>query len=220
MEYEAVFFDMDGVIVDTASDWQTVEREHILPQITAEPIPQGVIRARSVVDIYDHLSGADEYTVTVTREEFLALYDRWAQEIYEERAQLLEGFWDLLDSLRTTGTAIGLVSASPGHWVEMVLERFRLGDEFDVVVAADDIDGPSKPDPAPYLEALTVVDTDPLSSIAIEDSRHGVEAAFRAGMYTIGLRGAGNRTTDLSRADVVVDNPTALRDELADRLWN
>lgn len=111
MEAEAVFFDMDGVTVDTAVEWRTVEQREILPAITEEAIPQAEIRARSITDTYESIAAAEEYTLTVSRAEFLAQYDRWAEEIYRNRAELLDGYRELLETVRDRGIAVGLISA-------------------------------------------------------------------------------------------------------------
>jgi HAD superfamily hydrolase (TIGR01509 family) len=211
---EAVFFDMDGVTVDTAVEWRSVERTEILPTIAEEPIPASEIRARGIADSYDYLASADEYTLTVTKDEFRQKYDRWADEIYRDRAALLDGYRELLETVRNRKVAVGLVSASPRRWVRMVLDRFELEGEFDVVLADDDVDGESKPSPHPYLRVAESINIEPENAIAVEDSRHGIESAVQAGMYCIALRGAGNRESDLSAADVVVENTTSLREAL------
>jgi HAD superfamily hydrolase (TIGR01509 family) len=218
MAPEAVFFDMDGVTVDTAVHWRTVEREEILPTITEEPVPPDVIRARGIEDTYDHLAAADAYTLTVSRGEFRRRYDRWAEEIYGERATVLEGYRGLLEAVREGGGLLGLVSASPRRWVDLVLDRFDLHDAYDVILAEDDHDGPSKPSPVPYRRAADLLDVDPERGLAVEDSHHGVTAAVEAGMDCIALRGAGNRNADLSRADVVVSDPRSLGREIEARI--
>ena len=218
MAPQAVFFDMDGVTVDTAVEWRTVERTEILPTITEEPIPQSEIRARSIADSYDYLASAEEYSLTVTKAEFLQQYDRWAAEIYQDRATLLDGFRELIATVRNRGMAVGLVSASPRRWVKLVLERFELEAEFDLVLAADDLDGESKPSPLPYRRAAESIGIEPEHAIAVEDSRHGVESAVRAGLFCIALRGAGNHETDLSAADVVVEDTASLREAIVSRL--
>lgn len=100
----------------------------------------------------------------------------------------------------------------------MVLDRFELAGKFDVVQAADDVEGASKPDPRPYRRAVESIDIKPEAGIAVEDSRHGVESAVRAGMTCIALRGAGNRESDLSAADVIVEDPASLRAALEARI--
>jgi HAD superfamily hydrolase (TIGR01509 family) len=210
---------MDGVTVSTAEAWRAVEREHVLPAAveTGEP-PADAIRALSVEDAYRRLSDMDDVTLGVDRAEFGALYAERATEVYQEQATLLEGFRSILSRLRAEDQQLGLVSASRRDWVEMVLDRFGLEDEFDVIVSADDIDGPAKPDPAIYEQATAELDVEPVRATAVEDSAHGVAAATEAGLYCIALRGAGNETTDLSAADMVVEDPPALRTGLLERI--
>ena len=151
-EYQAVLFDMDGVTVATANAWRELEAEEILPA-AGEGIDIETIRALSPEDSYERLESMDEVTLRVDRDEFVGLYDEYAEEVYLERATLLDGYEPLLADLRDEELALGLVSASCRDWVALVLERFDLGDAYDVVVSSTDIDGPSKPNPTPYLVA-------------------------------------------------------------------
>lgn len=217
-EYDAVLFDMDGVTVETAAAWHEIERTHVLPTATTGNPPSEAIRALSVEDAYEQLTGIEETSVVVDIEEFARLYDEQAEDVYREHATLLDGYHELIETIREAGFAVGLVSASRRSWVEMVIDRFDLHDAYDVVVTATDIDGPSKPDPTTYLEAADTLAVEPARCVVVEDSPHGIEAAVGAGMTCIGLRGDGNRAADLSEATVVVDGPAELRDEIATRL--
>ncbi len=216
-EYQAVLFDMDGVTVATANAWRELEAEEILPA-AGEGIDIETIRALSPEDSYERLESMDEVTLRVDRDEFVGLYDEYAEEVYLERATLLDGYEPLLADLRDEELALGLVSASCRDWVALVLERFDLGDAYDVVVSSTDIDGPSKPNPTPYLVAAEQIGVDPEQCIVVEDSAHGIAAATAAGAYCIALRGAGNQETDLSSADAIVTDPTELRTHLFDLL--
>jgi HAD superfamily hydrolase (TIGR01509 family) len=213
--FDAVCFDMDGVTVETAAAWSEIERKHVLPRAVATGSPPpDAIRALGVDDAYDRLRSLDGVTLAVDREAFAALYDERVDEVYRERATLMPGYRDLLETLTGDGLGLGLVSASQRAWVEIVLDRFELRDAFDTVVGADDIDGPSKPDPEVYEEAADSLGVAPERTVAVEDSPHGIAAATAADMYCIALRGDGNATADLSAADSVVDGPGALRSEL------
>ncbi|RXK47854.1 HAD family hydrolase [Halorientalis pallida] len=213
--FDAVCFDMDGVTVETAAAWYEIERNHVLPSAiaTGNP-PPDAIRALGVDDAYDRLRSLDGITLAVDRETFRALYEERVDEVYRERATLMPGYLDLLETLAFDGLALGLVSASQRAWVEIVLDRFDLHDAYDRVVGADDIEGPSKPDPGIYEHAAERLGVAPKQTVAVEDSPHGIAAATAAGMYCIALRGDGNAEADLSAADTVVTEPVALRSEL------
>ncbi|MDZ7849532.1 MAG: HAD-IA family hydrolase [Halodesulfurarchaeum sp.] len=93
----------------------------------------------------------------------------------------------------------------------MATQAVFFDDEFDVVLADDDVDGESKPSPVPYRLAAESIGIEPATAIAVEDSHHGVESAVRAGMECIALCGAGNRESDMSAADAIVEDAAALR---------
>lgn len=210
-EFEATFFDMDGVTVETAHVWRDVEETHVFPNaIESGTLDVTAIRGLGVEDAYGRLTSMDGVELAVDREGFERLYDERVEEVYGERARLLPGYYDLLSDIRAADHDVGLVSASERAWVERVLDRFDLHDAFDVVVGADDVHGPSKPAPDCYEQAARAVDVDPTQSIAVEDSPHGIEAARDAGMYCLALRGNGNADLDLSLADDVADGPADL----------
>ena len=217
-EYEAVLFDMDGVTVQTASAWRTLERTEILPAATAGTAPTDAVRALSVADAYDRLAAMDGVELTVDRGTFEDLYADHAAAVYRDHADLLPGYRDLLVTVRAGGFAVGLVSASRRGWVETVLDRFDLHDAYDVVVSSSDIPGPAKPEPDIYLAAAANLGVAPARCLAVEDSPHGIAAATDAGTTCLALRGDGNADSDLSVADATVDSPAALRVELSERL--
>lgn len=210
---DAVCFDMDGVIVDSERYWAELEEERVFPAVGVEDIAAEEITGMNYREVYDYL--ADQYGVSIDRDEFLARYDETARDIYGERVALMDGFRDLCGTLRDRGKHIAVVSSSPPKWIEMMCERFELT-SFDAVISAEEVDGPSKPKPDVYRYAADELGLDPTECVAIEDSIHGVQSAKSAGMGCIGYR-AGGKKLDLSAADAVVDGPQELRAELLAR---
>jgi len=215
MNHDAVFFDMDGVTVDTASVWAEVEREHVLPNAVevdtrdARAEALEAIRGQNVDDAYDTLVSMENLRLTVDRGEFDGLYVEKGGYVYED-AELMDGYRELVSSLSDDGH-VGLVSASRREWVEIVLDRFDLREPFDTVVSADDVNGPSKPDPTTYEQAAASVGVDPESSVAVEDSPHGIASAIGAGMRCVAYRGDGKKDADLSEAHDIVGTASELR---------
>jgi len=213
----AVLFDMDGVIVDSEVYWHEFERQRILPAVLgddAERPGEDETTGMNFREIYDHLDA--NYDVQVSKSEFVSLYERTAHEIYTEKVGLMDGFRELCADLREDGVTVGIVSSSPQGWISVVRERFGL--DFDVVVSAEDIDGPGKPEPDVYEHAADVVGIRVENCIVVEDSAHGTRAAARAGMTVLGYRGEANADLELPAADVVVSGPEELRAELSRRL--
>jgi HAD superfamily hydrolase (TIGR01509 family) len=205
----AVLFDVDGVVVDSERHWMPLEEKRIFPEAVAEghDVAAAEITGMNYRDVYDYL--ADEYETRVTKAEFVALYDA-AADLYGERASLMPGFRDLVAGLRDS-RQVALVSSSPHHWLDVVIDRFDLA--LDAVVSAEDASA-GKPDPAVYQRAAAELGVEPERCVAVEDSEHGVEAGNRTGTTTVGYRTDQNRDADLSHADVVVEGSDELRDLL------
>jgi len=190
----ALLFDMDGVIVDSEDCWHAAEREELLPAVLAGERPDlDEITGMPYREIYDYLDA--NYEPTVTKAEFVALYDGTAERIYRERVALLETFHEIRTTAGDLGVPVGLVSSSPPEWVGYVLDRFEL--EFDLVLSDDDVAGPGKPQPDIYEAAASRLDVAPEDCVAVEDSQNGSLAAKRAGMTVVGYRVQHNAETDI-----------------------
>ena len=203
---------MDGVLVDSEEYWVELEEERVLPEAVGEGVVDDEeITGMNYREIHGYLEEHYGEHLDIGRERFEAYYEDAAEDLYSERAELLDGFDRLADDLRDRGVRTAVVSSSPLDWIGIVLDRFGIRDRFDAVVSGDEIEGPSKPEPEVYEVAATEVGVDPADCIAVEDSENGVEAANRAGMTSVGYRTEINRGMDLSAADHVAEGPEELR---------
>jgi HAD superfamily hydrolase (TIGR01509 family) len=200
---DAVIFDMDGVIVDSEIHWKTTEGYFLQSLIPTWNVKdQDRIIGLGVHDLYTLL--ATTYHLQKTKEEFLAIYQEIANEIYGQKVSLTEGFTEFLSALNNDNIPVALASSSPISWIHIMLERFGLRDSFRVVVSADELEGEGKPSPAIYLLTAKLLGVRPDRCIAIEDSQNGVLSAKNAEMFCVGFRNGFNEEQDLSRADVVI----------------
>ncbi|MFB6201104.1 MAG: HAD family hydrolase [Halorhabdus sp.] len=211
----AILCDMDGVIISSETYWKRHEREEILPTVVpSEEIPPEEITGMYYREIYDYLE--DNYDVAVSREAFIELFEAAGRQIYGEEAELVDGMAELLRDVRERGTGVSLVTSSPHHWIDVVLDRFDLEDDFDAVVSAADVER-GKPAPDIYRHAARLAGEEPSDCIAIEDSTNGASAAKAAGAFTIGFTGVHDEM-DHSIPDVVAEDAAALRETLFERL--
>jgi len=200
---DAVIFFFFFVIVDSEIHWKTTEGyflQSLIPTWSAKD--QDRIIGLGVHDLYMLL--ANTYHLQKTKEEFLAIYQEMANEIYGHKVSLTEGFTELLSALNNNNIPVALASSSPVSWIHIMLERFGLRDSFRVVVSADELAGEGKPSPAIYLLTAKRLGVRPDRCIAIEDSQNGVLSAKNAEMFCVGFRNGFNEEQDLSRADVVI----------------
>jgi len=205
---QAVIFDLDGVITDTA-------RYHYLAwKRLAES--QGVHFDEA---FNEHLKGIDRMgsldlilassTRVYAPEEKLALATE-KNEHYKELiatmtpSDLLPGAVQALDDCRAAGLKIGLASVSRNAFT--VLDRLGITGKFDYVVDAGTI-ARGKPDPEIFLAAATALGVAPSDCFGVEDAVAGVASIKSAGMYAVGV---GDPHT-LRQADVVIPDLTRFR---------
>jgi len=205
---------MDGVLVDSEEHWHDFERKFLDEVVAGDTPSLDAIMGMPYREIYDHLDETKD--LLIGRAAFLDGYDDAAETIYGERVSLLDGFPDLRDELRARDVPVAIVSSSPRDWIETVTDRFGL--DLDGAWSADDVDAPGKPEPHVYEHAAAELGVSPSGCVVVEDSQNGVLAGARAGATVIGYRAAHNRRQDLSAADVVVEGPGTLRDEVVGRL--
>ncbi|MEJ2865211.1 HAD family hydrolase [Actinomycetospora flava] len=118
-----------------------------------------------------------------------------------------DGVLDTLGAAKSQGWKVGFVTTTSRDNVLAVIDALgpAVGpDDFDVVVATDQVDTP-KPDPAAYTFALTALGEDAGSAVAIEDNPDGVRAAAAAGVTCLAFPNENTVTTDFPGATRRVD---------------
>ena len=208
MNYQAVIFDLDGVITDTAHyhylAWKRLAESQGIPFDEAfnEEL-KGVDRMGSLALILAR--GSRSYT----QEEKLALADaknRHYQELIATMTpqDLLPGALEALEAVRAAGLKTGLASVSKNAFT--VLDRLGIRERFDTVVDAARIAN-SKPHPEIFLTAAAQLGLAPQDCLGVEDAVAGVASIKDAGMVAVGV----GSPEVLRRADYVIPSMREFR---------
>jgi beta-phosphoglucomutase len=205
---EAVIFDLDGVLTDTAElhfkAWSRLAQEIGVPfdRKTNERL-KGVDRPGSLDIVLERATrsfDADERSALAARKN--GYFAELLQTLTPE--SLLPGALQALRDVRARGVRVALASAS--HNAAAIVARLGIADAFDYI--ADPVtSGRPKPAPDIFLAAAAALQADPARCIGVEDAIAGVTAIKRAGMKAIGV----GDSRLLAEADVVVPDTASLR---------
>jgi HAD superfamily hydrolase (TIGR01509 family) len=213
----AVFFDMDGVLIDSESIWDAAT--------VAVLAPLGIRLDARLLAATTGLDGREAMRLVLAanpsvRADPDALDRAVNAEVgrrFETALRPVPGAGRLLAGLRRRGVPLALVSTASRPLMARALRRMKWQGVFRAVVSSGSV-GPGKPDPAVYREAMRRLGVAPGQGLAVEDSVPGARAAAAAGLYVVGLgrdRRAAGRLKGL--ADEVKWNLPAAG--LAIRAW-
>ncbi|MFM7499176.1 MAG: HAD family hydrolase [Actinomycetota bacterium] len=180
---DAVFFDMDGLLVDTEPYWLEAERElmaefGVIWRETDQLFCLGGPMEK-VGRYMSELADGSEEPEWFAKE----LINRMANKF--RKASLMPGIAALLDEISEFNIPSALVSASPRRLVDSVLLSVE-NHPFSLSLSADDVER-GKPHPDPYLKAANLLQVDINNSLIIEDSPTGVAAARSSGAWVIAV---------------------------------
>ncbi len=228
--YDAVIFDMDGVVTRTA-DVHATAWKRLFDDVLARQAPSGSFKPfdavsdyRRYVDGKSRYDGVRDFLASrgihlpdgspddpPERETVCGLGNRkdgfFLAQLREHGASAFPSTVDLVGKLRGHGLRVAVISASRN--AREVLEAAGVNDLFETRVdgvVATDLGLPGKPHPAVFLEAARRLDTEPARAIVVEDATAGVEAGRRGGFgLVIGVdRASQAEALSRSGADVVV----------------
>lgn len=182
--FDAIFFDMDGLMVDSEPLWLESERE-----LTQE-FGYAWVAADQIACLGGPLSRVGEYMFQRCKGVHSPQY--FTQRLIDIQSAkllgstpLMPGAIELVTELQASGVATGLVSASPRNIVDAVLENLG-GTLFPFSISSDDVKN-TKPHPDCYLLAAKKSGADITRCLIFEDSLTGVEAARASGAWLIAV---------------------------------
>lgn len=184
MQYQAIVFDMDGVIFDTErlaiEFWKEVAKKHNIPNIEhtcIQCLGTNRVRTREIfLENYGADFPFDPYCAEVTE-----LFNTHYKGV---PLPAKPGVRELLSYLQEQDIKVGLASSTAQHLVRDEIGTAGLLPYFQTLVCGDMVEH-SKPAPDIFLKACEILNADPTKSIAIEDSFNGIRSAHCAGMTPI-----------------------------------
>lgn len=218
-DFDAVLFDLDGVITPTAelhrqawgelfADYSYTDNDY-LTHIDGKPRYDGVtsfLMSRGIELPWGKIDDPPGSTTicamgNAKNEVFNQILQRQPIRPYGGTVAVM----DLLDSL---GISQAVVSSSKN--AAAVLASAGLADRFKVVVdgtTAERENLPGKPDPAMFVLAADLLEVGRSRTLVVEDATSGVKAGVAGGFFVVGVDRGGNESSlQQAGADVVVQD--------------
>ena len=182
--FDAVFFDMDGLMVDSEPEWLLSEIEVTAPfgyrwqdedQVACLGGPLSKV-GQYMFDKCGQVQSPQFFTQTLIDAQVARM---------RGNTPTMPGAIELVRELQSHGVKTALVSASPRNIVDAVLDN--LGhDLFPFSISSDDVTN-TKPNPEAYVKAATMSGSDISNCLVFEDSLTGMSAAIASGAYLVGV---------------------------------
>ena len=180
----AVFWDMDGTLVDTEPYWMASEQELVGSFGGTWTHDDGLLLVG--LGLWNSAEILRSHGVAMEADEIVQwLTDRVQRKLDEEGVPWRPGARELLEELRGRGIPTALVTMSVRRMAEQIVGHIPFP-AFDVIVSGDEVDAP-KPAPDPSLKAAGLLGVDVRDAVAIEDSLVGLASAVEGGATAIGV---------------------------------
>lgn len=184
MQYKAVIFDMDGLLIDSEPLWQEAGSETLHEfgvELSDEQYYSSTgLRTEEWIEHWFNY-------FNLSMEQAPAAIDTIIQKAMEKigtRGAIFPGVEIILGFFKEKNFKIAIATSSPLSLVEVVLKKLNPDFAFDVITSAEKLPF-GKPHPQVYLDCASALNINPSNCIAFEDSFNGMIAAKAAKMKCV-----------------------------------
>ncbi len=213
---KAVFFDQDGVIIDTERDGHRVAfnmtfKEFGFTDEWSVEYYHELLQVAGGKERMKHHAKTKGFSKPIPDGEL----DDLVKEMHKRKTalfvELIEtgklplrpGVHRMMNEALEAGLKVAVCTTSNEKAAKAVTEKVLSDIKFDIVLAGDVV-SKKKPDPEIYNMALFKLSLQPDEVIVFEDSRNGVLAANAAGLNTIVTTNGYTEKEDVNDGDIIV----------------
>jgi len=201
-KYQAVFFDLDGTLIDSAKDLSFAidkmsdEMGFAKPELAQVKnwVGDGTLKLveRALTNSLD--TKPDEKLLN----QAFHLFSHAYKKCVGEHSTLYEGTQRLLVKLLSEQIKIACITNKPLEFTEFLLQQNMISQFFSVICAGDNVLH-MKPNPWPLIHASEILNVDIAKCLMIGDSKTDIESANRAGCDVFAVSYGYNRGEDISQ---------------------
>ncbi len=212
---KAVFFDQDGVIIDTERDGHRVAFNQTFKDFGYDfewdvAYYHELLQVAGGKERMKHHLHTKGFGVEINPEEVDDLVKKmhkhktavFVELIESGKLPLRPGVKRLMQEVNDAGLLLGICTTSNERAAQAVVNGMLSEIKFKFVLAGDIVEK-KKPDPEIYNLALSKSGFEPEECIVIEDSRNGVLAAHAAGLNIVATTNIYTASENLSDANII-----------------
>lgn len=190
----AVFFDMDGTIIDSMWMWEDIDKEFLgkrnltLPRELKEDI-EGMSFSETAVYF------KNKFNLPEGLEEIKAIWNNMALDKYKNEVMLKPGVKEFLIKLKAKGYKLGIATSNSMELAKTCLDARGVTKYFDTIITGCDV-GAGKPAPDIYLKSAELCNVSPENCLVFEDVLQGIAAGHNAGMKVCAVYDRYSEYTD------------------------
>jgi len=189
MNWKAIFFDLDGTLVQTSPeiadavndtlrhfDWPEVYQSEVdlwIGHGTRELLIQALVKVSA--------QSVDQVREGEMLRQALPIFDRHYQQRCGTRSTLYPHVRDTLKRLRECGCRLAVVTNKERRYTDTVLRAHQLSSTFDLVISGDTFPT-KKPNPSGVLHGLALWQLDKAQALFVGDSSIDAATARQAGI--------------------------------------
>jgi HAD superfamily hydrolase (TIGR01509 family) len=215
-QIKAIFFDQDGVIIDTERDGHRVSFNDTFKHFGYD-FEWGVDYYHELLQVaggkermkhHLHTKGFGKEVDPQEEDELIKAMHKWKTSRFIEMIEsgqlpLRPGIHRFMKEAMEAGLILGVCTTSNERSARAVAYQILSDINFSFVLAGDVV-SKKKPDPEIYLLGLEKSGLSSDEVVVIEDSRNGVLAAKAAGLSVVATTNIYTEKEDLSDAEIIV----------------
>jgi len=181
---DTVIFDIDGTLINTEKYTilsKIIEGKKYGYDVTEEIVINSLGMSKMAIkeyysSIFDDKFPCDE--LRTKRTEYIL------NALLNNEIEYKKGAIELVEYLLNNNYKIALVSSSTSNLIELYKKHLDLFKNFNIIITGDDVKK-GKPDPDGFLLAIKKLNSLPMNTLIIEDSKNGILAAKKAKVKSV-----------------------------------
>ena len=187
---KGIIFDMDGTIVDSLpyhyKAWKIFFKENKVENFSKKLKDY---KGGGTLDLLTTVFGNN-----YSKKELKSMVDDKEiifRDIYRNNVIPIEGFIQMLESIKSQKILVGLASNAIRKNVKMILNELKIYNEFESIICGDEVEN-GKPNPEMFNKTAKIFKLDKKDCLIFEDSIEGLQGAVNSGIDAIGVKSSSS----------------------------